>query len=154
RGWLLANWVLVGLLFVQIGAGALVAGLDAGFIYNTWPLIDGAIVPGGLFTIDPAWRNLFENILTVQFNHRNLGYLITIYALVLWWRGRKSPGFADVHAWLPRIAVLIALQVVVGITTLLSVVNIPIALVHQALAFTLVSMVVAYLSDMRRLSLR
>ncbi len=154
RGWTIANWVLVALLFIQIGAGALVAGLDAGFIYNTWPLIDGAIVPGGLFTIDPAWRNIFENILTVQFNHRSLAYLITIYALVLWWRGRKGPGFAGVHAWLPRIAVLIVLQVAVGITTLLSVVNIPVALVHQALAFTLVAMVVAYLSDMHRISVR
>jgi len=146
--------VLVALLFIQIGAGALVAGLDAGFIYNTWPLIDGAIIPDGLFAVDPAWKNAFENMLAVQFNHRNLAYLITIYALVLWWRGRKSPGIAGIHAWLPRIAVLIVLQVTVGITTLLSVVNIPVALVHQALAFTLVSMVVAYLSDMHRLSVR
>ena len=83
-GWLVANWVLVALLFIQIGAGALVAGLDAGFIYNTWPLIDGAIIPDGLFAVDPAWKNAFENMLAVQFNHRNLAYLITIYALVLW----------------------------------------------------------------------
>lgn len=154
RGWVLANWGLVALLFIQIGAGALVAGLDAGFIYNTWPLIDGAVIPGGLFAMDPAWRNVFENMLTVQFNHRNLAYLITIYALVLWWVGRTNPGFSGVHKWLPRIAALVVLQVGVGIVTLLSVVNIPIALVHQGLAFTLISMVVAYLSDMKRLSVR
>ncbi len=154
RGWLVAVWALVGLLFLQIGAGALVAGLDAGFIYNTWPLIDGAIIPDGLFAIDPAWKNAFENILAVQFNHRNLAYLITIYALILWWRGRKNSGTSGVHAWMPRIALLVVLQVGVGIATLLSVVNIPVALVHQGLAFTLISMAVAYLSDMYRLSER
>src|SRR5215213_3064243 len=61
--------VLLILVLVQIYAGALVAGLDAGQTYNTWPLIDGALVPAGdrLFLIAPAWRNLFENHLTVQF---------------------------------------------------------------------------------------
>ncbi|WP_245944927.1 COX15/CtaA family protein [Pelagibacterium lacus] len=153
-GWMVANWGLVALVFLQIGAGALVAGLNAGLIYNTWPLMDGAIIPSGLFSLDPAWRNMFEHLMTVQFNHRNLAYLVALYAVIVCWVGRKSFGFSGVHRWVPRIGVLVILQVGVGIATLLSVVNIPIALVHQALAFTIAAMVVAYLSDMHRLSRR
>ena len=58
------------LVLIQIFLGGLVAGLDAGMSYNTWPLMDGAVVPGDLFVIEPAWRNFFENPKTVQFVHR------------------------------------------------------------------------------------
>ena len=66
------------LVLAQIYLGALVAGLDAGLVYNTWPLIDGAFVPASahLWFLQPAWRNLFENTLTVQFDHRMLAYVI------------------------------------------------------------------------------
>lgn len=76
--------VLALALLLQIYLGALVAGLDAGLTYNTWPLIDGAIVPDSarLWLIQPAWRNLFENTLTVQFNHRMLAYAIFLGALL------------------------------------------------------------------------
>ena len=64
------------LVLVQIYLGALVAGLDAGLVYNTWPLIDGSFIPEAsrLWFITPAWRNLFENTLTVQFDHRMMAY--------------------------------------------------------------------------------
>ena len=75
---------LLVLVLVQIYLGALVAGLRAGYIYNTWPLIDGALVPDAsrLFFDVPLWRNFFENTLTVQFDHRMLAYAIWIVALV------------------------------------------------------------------------
>ena len=60
----------------QIYLGALVAGLDAGLSYNTWPLMDGALVPGGLLVQEPVWINLFENPKTVQFVHRCGAYLL------------------------------------------------------------------------------
>ena len=154
RGWVLACWGLFCLIFMQIAAGALVAGLDAGLIYNTWPLMDGAIIPNGLFALDPAWRNIFESLLTVQFNHRVIAYLIAAYALLLWAVGRKKPAGSRVHIWLPVIAVAVLFQVFLGIGTLLSVVNIPIALGHQALAFILIGTVMAYLADMHRISMR
>jgi heme a synthase len=72
------------LLLAQIYLGALVAGLRAGHAYNTWPLIDGGLVPNSshlLFEV-PLWRNFFENPLTVQFDHRMLGYVIGLLALV------------------------------------------------------------------------
>lgn len=74
-----AGWLVVAVL-VQIFLGGLVAGLDAGFSYNTWPLMDGALVPGDLLLLEPAWTN-FENPKTVQFVHRIGGY--TVFALAL-----------------------------------------------------------------------
>ena len=74
--------LLLILVLLQIYLGGLVAGLDGGLSYNTWPLMDGRVVPGDLFVIDPAWRNLFENPKTVQFVHRCGAYLL--FALALW----------------------------------------------------------------------
>jgi len=153
RGWVIANWGLVALLVIQIGAGALVAGLNAGLTYNTWPLMDGALVPGNLFPRDPFWRNLFENVLTVQFNHRMIAYLAAAYVVMLFVVGWRRRGFEGVHGWVPGFAGATLMQVGLGIITLLSVVSIPVALAHQAMAFILTGMVVAYLSDMKRHSL-
>lgn len=148
-----ARWpiaVLLGLLLVQIVAGAFVAGLDAGMGYNTWPLMDGALVPSGLDAMTPLWRNLFENSLTVQFVHRAIAYAIVVYVLFIlaskWWRS----GLGGVHGWLPRIALLVILQVALGIATLLASVPISLALGHQALAFMLAGLVTAYLADLSR----
>lgn len=140
--------VLLALVFVQLIAGAFVAGLDAGMGYNTWPLMDGALIPRGLDVIDPWWKNLFENALTVQFIHRCIAYVVVIYAGFLVWRQARAGGFAGAHGWLPRIGLLILLQVVLGIATLLAMVPIPLALGHQALAFMLCGAIVTYLADM------
>jgi cytochrome c oxidase assembly protein subunit 15 len=115
---------LVLLVLLQIGAGALVAGLDAGQGYNTWPLMDGSFVPTGLVAIEPAWRNLFESALTVQFDHRVIAYIIVLYALVLAWLRRAGPALVALAA--------ILLQVSVGVWTLLSHAALPQALLHQA----------------------
>jgi cytochrome c oxidase assembly protein subunit 15 len=139
-----AQWpaaTLLVLVFLQVVAGAFVAGLDAGMGYNTWPLMDGALIPAGLGAMEPWWKNLFENALTVQFVHRMLAYAIVLYTLILWWRR------ADATGWLPRIGLLIALQAILGITTLLSHVSLPVALGHQALAFMLAGATVAWLAD-------
>ncbi len=143
-------WALLVLLILQIGAGAFVAGLDAGMGYNTWPLMDGAIIPNGLFVMDPAWRNFFENALTVQFIHRGIAYALTAYTAYLVWRRYRDGGFGGVHGWLPRIGLLVLLQVALGIATLLASVPISLAVGHQALAFMLAGVTIAYIADMRR----
>jgi len=87
-----AGFLLLAVL-AQIFLGGLVAGLDAGLSYNTWPLMDGTMVPGDLFVIEPAWRNLFENPKTVQFVHRIGAY--TLFVLALWHMvstRRRRPG--------------------------------------------------------------
>ena len=140
-------WLLLVLLEVQIVAGAFVAGLDAGMGYNTWPLMDGALIPRGLDVIDPFWKNLFENALTVQFNHRMLAYGLVAFVGWLLWRQWRRGGFGGVHGWMPRIGILVALQVVLGILTLVNSVPISLALGHQALAFMLAGATMAYLAD-------
>ena len=138
-----AALLLLLLVIVQIAAGAFVAGLDAGMGYNTWPLMDGALVPDGLGAMEPWWKNLFENALTVQFVHRTIAYVIVLYAGALWLWRRGQGG------WLPRIGLLVLLQVVLGISTLLAHVPLSLALGHQALAFMLAGAVIAWLADMR-----
>jgi cytochrome c oxidase assembly protein subunit 15 len=145
-----AAFALLALVFIQIGAGAFVAGLDAGMGYNTWPLMDGAIIPSGLGVMQPMWRNLFENNLTVQFIHRCIAYSIMLYLAVLIWRQSRQGGFAGVHAWLPRIGVVVLAQVILGISTLLTSVQIDLAIAHQAVAFLLAGTVVLYIADLIR----
>jgi cytochrome c oxidase assembly protein subunit 15 len=140
-------WLLLVLVELQIVAGAFVAGLDAGMGYNTWPLMDGAVIPNGLDVMQPGWKNMFENALTVQFNHRMLAYLVTAYAAFLIWRQAHKGGFGGVNGWMPRIGLLIILQVTLGIGTLVMQVPIGLALGHQALAFMLAGSVAAYLAD-------
>lgn len=140
-------WLLLVLVEVQIVAGAFVAGLDAGMAYNTWPLMDGAFIPQGLDVMDPFWKNLFENALTVQFNHRMIAYAITAWVAWLWWRQWRRGGFAGADVWVPVLAAMVAGQVVLGILTLINMVPIMLALLHQAVAFTLAGATMAYLAD-------
>ena len=142
--------ILLALIILQIAAGAFVAGIDAGMGYNTWPLMDGAIIPDGLGVMQPLWRNIFENALTVQFIHRCIAYLITAYLAVMLWRQHRAGGFAGVHGWLPRLGLLVLVQVALGIAPLLSFVPISLAVGHQAMAFMLAGVTVAYIADMRR----
>ena len=124
--------VLVVLVIVQIYAGALVAGLDAGMSFNTWPLIDGSFIPAAdrLWFETPWWRNLFENALTVQFNHRMLAYAMWVLALWHAFDARGSVAFGSAVT----VAILITLQGVLGIVTLLHVAPLGLALAHQGLA--------------------
>ena len=126
--------VLAALLLAQIGLGALVAGLHAGLSHNTWPLMDGDFIPDGLFLLDPMILNLFENVLTVQFNHRMLAYLIVLVALLHGFLViRKSQGLIRASAIM--VLVTLMFQVALGIAVLLLVVPFSLALAHQALAF-------------------
>lgn len=115
--------ILVPLLLLQIAAGGFVAGLDAGQGYNTWPLMDGALIPDGLGAMRPWWANLFENALTVQFDHRLLAYMIFVLVIL--------------HALSTRtissiiLAIFVVGQVALGITTLLLHVPLDTALAHQ-----------------------
>jgi heme a synthase len=126
--------IIAALILMQIGTGALVAGMKAGLAYNTWPLMDGYLVPGGLGAMTPAWVNLFENAATVQFDHRMLAYVIA--ALVAWHGVHVVRRADDEHmrgsAYVLMAAV--ACQIGLGIWTLLAHVPLPLALAHQAMA--------------------
>jgi heme a synthase len=134
--------VLLALVLCQIYWGALVAGLRAGLLYNTWPLIDGDVVPAAssLFFNVPWWRNLFENPLTVQFTHRGIAYLLFITALLhatdAARGGRGSLALALVAA--------VTIQAALGIATLLYQVPIGLALAHQGMAVVLLAIAVMH----------
>ena len=130
-----AGWIaglVLALIFVQMLAGALVAGLDAGMGFNTWPLINGALVPSGLGEASPWYLNLFENPLTVQFDHRMLGYAVVVAALgQLVWLAVKSAPPVLMGSGL-TLALLAVLQATIGVWTLLLAVPIALGVAHQA----------------------
>ncbi|NNC37616.1 MAG: COX15/CtaA family protein [Hyphomonadaceae bacterium] len=123
--------VLALLVYIQIIVGAFVAGSNAGYAYNTWPLMDGGLVPGGYFAMSPAWLNMFENTAAIQFNHRILAYIVTIVAVWVWWsvRKRAEKPLRRATNWL---MVAVIFQVILGIVALLKVAELPYALGHQA----------------------
>lgn len=135
---------LLALTFVQLYLGALVAGLRAGKIYNTWPDIDGGFIPSAarLFFDTPWWRNLFENTLTVQFEHRMVAYALFIVAAlhaVDTARSRADRAVIDGALWLFGV---VALQATLGILTLLNQAPMDLALTHQAVAIIVLMLAV------------
>ena len=135
---------LLALTFVQLYFGALVAGLRAGRVYNTWPGIDGALIPSAarLFFEEPWWRNLFDNTLTVQFEHRMTAYALLALAVlhaIDTVRSRASVAVIGGAWWL---VAAITLQAVLGILTLLHQVPIDLALAHQATAIVVLTLAV------------
>lgn len=130
-----STW-LVGLLFLQIVLGALVAGIDAGRAYPTWPDMAGGFLPPEPLELTPIWRNLFENAGTVQFIHRMTGYLFAVLAVVVWLWARRSP-----HPTTRRVFHFVlaatALQVALGIWAVLSMAQLHVAITHQAVAVLL-----------------
>ena len=122
-------------LFFTMLAGGLVAGLDAGFTYNTFPLMDGKLIPDGLFENSPVYINFFENIITVQFAHRLMAIVSVVLVVSLWWRACKE--MTSIPTLLPFhvLVTLVLLQFVLGVMTLLFVVPTHLAALHQVTAF-------------------
>ena len=133
-----AACALAVLIFVMVLTGGLVAGIRAGFAYNTFPLMNGALVPPELMLLDPWYRNFFYNMATVQFDHRAIAGTLAILVPLFWWRVRASrvaPPVARTAAHL--LLATLAVQVALGICTLLLVVPLPLAAAHQAGAMLL-----------------
>lgn len=127
---------LLVLVLVQIYLGALVAGLDAGLAFNTWPLIDGSFVPAPerLFFEQPLWRNFFENTLTVQFNHRMLAYVVFVAAWLHVAGVRREVADISVRRKALAFALAVSAQAILGIATLLHQAPLALALAHQGMA--------------------
>ena len=121
---------LLHLAMVQILLGALVAGIDAGRAFPEWPLMAGQVFPPDAFSLTPVWRNLFENAGLVQFLHRTTGYLVFLFGLVVWWRGRRSAYRTTARAYDWMAAMLFG-QVVIGIGTVLHAAPLSLATLHQ-----------------------
>ncbi|HEY3680378.1 MAG TPA: COX15/CtaA family protein [Bradyrhizobium sp.] len=133
--------LLLVLTFIQLYMGALVAGLRAGKIYNTWPDIDGGFIPSSarLFFEQPWWRNLFDNALTVQFEHRMTAYTLFVLAILHAFDAIRARAGAAVVGGALWLVAVIALQATLGILTLLNQAPIDLALTHQAVAIAVLT---------------
>jgi cytochrome c oxidase assembly protein subunit 15 len=125
-----ANAILV-LVFVQIFLGALVEKTNAGFTFNTWPLMDGNFIPtaASLFAINTWWKNMFENVMTVQFDHRMAAY--TLFALAAWHAFDTERNARGRALGASIIFALVTAQTMLGVLTLLKAAPFALALLHQ-----------------------
>ena len=142
----LAGKIVLALVFLQIFFGGLVAGLNAGLTFNTWPLMDGKFIPDGLLLLQPAWLNAFENVLTVQFQHRMTAYLLIAAAVLLLWMTYRSRADRPLRRASAHVTAFILAQAVFGILTLVWHVPLTMALVHQGFAVVVLAACIDYLA--------
>jgi cytochrome c oxidase assembly protein subunit 15 len=148
RAFAIAAAAFAALVFCQLGLGALVAGLRAGLVYNTWPLMDGRWIPNGAFALTPWPRSIVDDVTTAQFDHRVLAYFVVAFALAqAWAAARRGPG--DVMRRAAGLAGIAFAQALLGVATLLWVVPIGLALTHQALALVLFGAAMAHVAATR-----
>ncbi|GEK69308.1 heme A synthase [Paracoccus denitrificans] len=131
---------LMHLAFVQILLGALVAGIDAGRMYTGWPTMGGEWIPAEIWDATLGWRNFFENPALVQFIHRMTGYLLAVFAVVVFLRARRSPHPVTRGAYVAMLVAL-AVQVALGIMNVLHASPLPLALAHQIGAVALFTLI-------------
>ncbi|WP_181319757.1 COX15/CtaA family protein [Nitrosovibrio sp. Nv4] len=123
---------LTSLIFVMILSGGFVAGIQAGLAYNTFPLMDGHIVPPELFMLEPWYRNFFDNMTTVQFDHRLIAWTLAILVPIFWYKSRSLPLDGSARLACSLLLIMLAVQISLGISTLLLVVPLKLAAAHQA----------------------
>ncbi|MFQ5935146.1 MAG: COX15/CtaA family protein [Acidiferrobacterales bacterium] len=126
---------------LMIVSGGFVAGTKAGFAFNTFPLMNGRLVPEGALAMSPIWVNFFENIATVQLHHRLLAYILCVVTFLFWYQARQASVIARTRTAAHMLLAALMLQIILGIATLLLIVPIPLAAAHQAgalLVFTVV----------------
>lgn len=124
---------LLHIALLQILLGALVAGIDAGRSFTDWPLMGGQIIPPEPFSITPLWANFFENPGLVQFIHRVWGYLLALFALVVWLRGRNS-AHSNTRFAFNTLFAAVMLQILLGIATVIYAAPWQVAILHQVMA--------------------
>ena len=132
-------YTLSVLIFLMILSGGLVAGTHAGHAYSTWPLMGDSFIPAGLYSLQPAWLSAFEDITTIQFNHRMFAYLIVALVLTFAVKALRSDISKPLKIGVWSMLGLLAMQVTLGISTLLFYVPVPVAAAHQVGAVALLS---------------
>ena len=147
--------ILTGLIFLQVLMGALVAGLDAGLTYNTFPFMDGHFIPNGLYVIETGWRNHFENVAMVQFQHRIGAYAVAlatvVFSALAWVKLGNGSIKARLHRNLLLLSAAMGIQIALGILTLLHHVPVALASKHQAMAAIMFCMQIWIWYDLRSL---
>jgi cytochrome c oxidase assembly protein subunit 15 len=130
---------LAALIFLMALSGGIVAGIRAGFAYNTFPLMNGHFVPPEIFMLEPWWLNLFNNMATVQFNHRMIAWLLMLLVPAFWLTAWRIPIPRRARVATHLLVAMLAVQVTLGIATLLLMVPVPLAAAHQGGAVLLLT---------------
>lgn len=141
--------LVLSLVFVQMFLGGLVAGLNAGLTFNTWPLMDGQFIPRGMLAIQPIWLNFFENVMTVQFQHRMTAYVLVFTGVALAWSTFRVSRRKELRRAGAHVGGFLLLQAIFGILTLLWHVPLSIALVHQGFAVIVLAAAVDYVAMLK-----
>lgn len=126
------GWLVTALVFVMILAGGFVAGTKAGFLYNTFPLMNGDLVPPGLYALEPWWVNHFENAATVQLTHRVLAFVLLAAVVPFWTAARRALVSAPTRHGADLLLAALLAQIAIGIATLVLVVPVALGALHQA----------------------
>jgi heme a synthase len=137
------------LIFLMVLSGGFVAGLKAGYAFNTFPTMNGHWLPPGLFALHPLWHNFFENLATVQFDHRLIAYLLAVVIPLFWWRASKIKLPKRARLAIHLLLGMLAVQITLGITTLLFIVPVPLAASHQAGALVLFTLAIFVNHELR-----
>lgn len=148
--WFPRTVAIAALIVVTIVSGGFVAGLDAGLIYNTFPKMGDYWIPPGMLALDPAWRNVFDNLTTVQFDHRVLALSTFALISVYWFGARRAEFPRRAQTGSNALLVTAALQVLLGIMTVVLAVPTALAVGHQANALLLLTAVLYLLHALRR----
>ena len=125
------SWIITGMLAYMVITGGFVAGIRAGFAYNTFPLMNGHLVPPEIFMLDPWYLNFFNNMATVQFDHRLGAWLLAILVPWFWLRARREALTPRARFAITLLLAMLVAQITLGIATLLLVVPVPLAAAHQ-----------------------
>ncbi len=142
-------FALVALIFAMVLSGGLVAGIRAGLAYNTFPLMNGNIVPPEIFSLEPWYLNFSSNMATVQFDHRLIAWLLAFLVPWFWLQVRRAVAPRRAKLAADLLLGALALQIALGIATLLLAVPVPLAAAHQAGALLVFSAAVFVLHSLR-----
>jgi cytochrome c oxidase assembly protein subunit 15 len=126
--------LVAALVFLQVLLGGLVAGIRAGKAYNTFPLMNGHLVPPEIFVLDPWWLNFFNNMATVQLDHRLVAWLLIALVPWLWWRVRQSGASFRTRLAAHFLLGVLVVQFALGVWTLLAAVPVALGAAHQGVA--------------------
>ena len=141
--------IAFSIILIMIISGAFVAGTHAGLGYNTFPLMNGEVIPPGLFSMSPFYLNFFENPTTIQFDHRLIAYILMIYVPFVWYKSTRFTLSKRGQVAFHLLLVAFIIQIVLGITTLLMTVPVAMAAMHQAGALLLLTAMLYCLHQLR-----
>ena len=150
HAWYGKTLALFVLITITVVSGGFVAGLKAGKIYNTFPMMGDYWFPPGLLALEPIWRNFFDNMTTVQFDHRLLAITTLVLIVVFWFRARKADMPARARPAVNALLHTAILQVALGIATLLMAVPVILGATHQAVAMLLFTVALYLVHALRR----